>query len=67
MGEGTMIAARFHGQCPGCDEPIERGDMIGRIGLAYNCAECVEAFDLANRMAPKLTVAYPVSSMFEAE
>jgi hypothetical protein len=64
-----MISARLHTTCPGCSDPIEPGDMIGSIGLAYYCAECFEAFELANRTAPpvKIADAYPLSGTFEPE
>lgn len=63
-----VISARFNTLCPGCDGPIEAGDMIGQIGLAYYCSECFESWQLANRLAPPVKVAgYPISGMFEAE
>lgn len=63
-----MIAARHHSTCPDCDEPIEPGDMIGRIGLYYACSECVQEFERENRNgtpSPDRTHPHPLSSMYE--
>ena len=62
-----MIAARHRTRCPGCDDPIEPGDMIGQIGLAYHCSECFGAWELSNRMAPPVKLSYPLSGTFEPE
>ena len=36
-----MIPARFWKRCPGCDELIEEGDLIGIVDGEWVCAACV--------------------------
>ncbi len=63
-----MISARLHTTCPGCSAPIEPGDMIGPIGLAFYCSDCFEVWELENKMAPRPTFTeYPISGTYEPE
>lgn len=61
-----MRTARHRTTCPDCDEPIEPGDPIGRIGLYYVCAECIRAFEAENASVPSPAITgYPLSSQYE--
>lgn len=64
-----MIAARHNTSCPGCEAPIEPGDPIDRIGLAFHCEACVREWRRENdagtyQVRPP---AYPISATYEPE
>lgn len=42
FGDGHGMQARFNGPCPGCGEPIEKGDRIVQSGGRYVCVPCAE-------------------------
>ena len=37
-----MISARYSGKCPGCGDPIEEGDTIGRVDGDWCCEGCLQ-------------------------
>lgn len=41
-GPGPTIEAQFEGVCPECDEWIETGDPITKVGDDWVCADCAD-------------------------
>jgi formylmethanofuran dehydrogenase subunit E len=40
-----MIAANFDSRCPDCNEPIEEGDLVGKVDGRWVCEACVDWAD----------------------